>query len=154
MVADLALTALFGAAVLAGFTLHRGFFLVRVTGPSMEPALRAGDRLLVWRVKADRLRPGRVCVVAEDDSTLTVKRAAAGPGDPVPDFLRTPDAGVVPAGRLVLLGDNPARSHDSRSVGYYRADRLRGVVVGVAFSAWRGRLLGWRRLPTTTCASR
>jgi len=154
MVADLVLTALFGATVLAGFTLHRGFFLVRVTGPSMEPALRAGDRLLVWRVKADRLRPGRVCVVAEDDSTLTVKRAAAVPGDPVPDFLGTTGERLVPAGRLVLLGDNRERSHDSRSVGYYRTDRLRGVAVGVALGASRGRLLAWRRLPMTTCASR
>src|SRR5690349_11594107 len=154
MVADLALTALFGAAVLAGFTLRRGFFLLRVTGPSMEPALRAGDRLLVWRVKADGLRPGRVCVVAEDDSTLTVKRAAAVPGDPVPAFLGTTGDGLVPAGRLVLLGDNRERSYDSRSFGYYRTDRLRGVAVGVASAAWRGRLLAWRRLPMTTCASR
>ncbi len=153
MVADLVLTALFGATVLAGLALHRGFFLLRVTGPSMEPALRAGDRLLVWRVKADRLRPGRVCVVAEDDSTLTVKRAAAVPGDPVPDFLPVTGERVVPAGRLVLLGDNRARSYDSRSFGYYRADRVLGVVVLVAFGAWRGRLHAWRRLPTTTCGS-
>jgi signal peptidase I len=35
----------------------------------------------------------------------------------------------VPAGQLVLLGDNHFLSYDSRSVGYIPADRLVGVVL-------------------------
>jgi signal peptidase I len=139
---DLALASGFASTVLAIFALHRGFFFLRVAGPSMEPALRAGDRLLVGRFGVDRPRRGRIYVVAEDDSTLTVKRAAAVPGDPVPASVAgLPGDPAVPAGCLVLLGDNGARSLDSRSLGYYRADRLRGTVV----SGPRGKLLAWRR---------
>ena len=147
---DLALAAGFAITVFAIFALHRGFFFLRVAGPSMEPALRAGDRLLVGRFGVDRPRRGRIYVVAEDDSTLTVKRAAAVPGDPVPasvaglagdPYVSAVVPAVVPAGRLVLLGDNRARSLDTRSLGYYRADRLRGTVV----SGPRGKLLAWRR---------
>jgi signal peptidase I len=294
MVTDLFLGAVFTATVLGGLALHRAFFLVRVAGPSMEPTLRAGDRLLVRRVRSTRRqrgrvgsvaarasavggpvagpvaaragqvvgpaagrigpaaarvdrvaaragpfggpvagpvaaragqvamhdvpelvasdgrlartvaenvaiatetasRPavfagrtrvfagrtrvfagrtgavagrtrvvaGRICVVADDDGTLTVKRAAAVPGDPIPaevPALRTASQRVVPAGHLVLLGDNRAHSHDSRSLGYYRADRLLGVVslvVRPVFApSWRGRLHAWRRLPTNSCGSR
>jgi signal peptidase I len=53
-----------------------------------------------------------------------VKRLAAGPGEPAPD-----DDRVVPADRMVLLGDNPAHSTDSRQVGYFAASDLLGVVV-------------------------
>ena len=146
MLTDLALAAGFASTVLAIFVLHRWFFFLRVAGPSMEPALRAGDRLLVGRFGVDRPRRGRIYVVAEDDSTLTVKRAAAVPGDPVPAGLPSDPVvaavpAFVPAGSLVLLGDNRARSLDSRSLGYYRADRLRGTVV----SGPRGKLLAWRR---------
>ena len=35
----------------------------------------------------------------------------------------------VPAGKFVLLGDNPARSYDSRQLGYFSGDRLLGVVL-------------------------
>ena len=154
MVTDLLLAAAFVAVVLAGFAWHRAFFLVRVAGPSMEPTLRAGDRLLVRR--AGLVRRGCVCVVAEDDETLTVKRVAAVAGDPA--LGSVPGAGVVPAGCLVLLGDNRAHSYDSRSVGYYRTDRLLGVVSlairPVVAPSWRGRLLAWRRLPMTSCGSR
>ncbi|WP_262401735.1 S26 family signal peptidase, partial [Actinomadura sp. CNU-125] len=61
------------------------------------------------------------------------RRAAALPGDPVPGTVAAA-AGVragspVPAGRLVVLGDNAAASFDSRDCGYFDADRLLGVVV-------------------------
>jgi signal peptidase I len=35
----------------------------------------------------------------------------------------------VPAGKLVVLGDNTARSLDSREIGYIPAERLLGVML-------------------------
>ena len=69
-----------------------------------------------------------------------IKRVAAVPGDPVPAELaaavpipgRPALAGQaqVPAGKFVVLGDNPEMSMDSRYLGYVPGDRLLGVVVG------------------------
>jgi signal peptidase I len=62
-----------------------------------------------------------------------VKRAMAVPGDPVPrssvPALARVDHDVVPAGALVVLGDNAARSDDSRRYGYVPANRLVGTVL-------------------------
>jgi signal peptidase I len=61
-----------------------------------------------------------------------VKRVAAVPGDARPAFLPARAAGsgaFVPAGQLVVLGDNPGRSLDSRQLGYVPADRVLGVVL-------------------------
>jgi signal peptidase I len=59
-----------------------------------------------------------------------VKRVAAVPGDPVPAGIAVPDA-RVPAGQLILLGDNPAESADSRQYGYAPEDEVIGVVLRV-----------------------
>jgi type IV secretory pathway protease TraF len=62
-----------------------------------------------------------------------IKRVAAVPGDPRPGAwlpaTRPPAEAQVPAGKLVLLGDNPDWSNDSRQMGYFPAERLLGVVV-------------------------
>ncbi|GGO78155.1 S26 family signal peptidase [Nonomuraea cavernae] len=62
-----------------------------------------------------------------------LKRAIAVPGDPVPrercPALRSVADAAVPPGHLVVLGDNPSRSFDSRQSGYVTPDRLVGVVV-------------------------
>ena len=76
-----------------------------VQGPSMEPSIAAGDRLLV--VRTSRIRPGDA-VVAKDPrepSRTIVKRAAA-----------------VENHRVYLLGDNSGSSTDSREFGW--VDRL------------------------------
>jgi CubicO group peptidase (beta-lactamase class C family) len=65
--------------------------------------------------------------------TWMMKRAVAVPGDPVPPSLAatvsTAAGTPVPEGRLLVLGDNTARSADSRQHGYLSADRVLGVVV-------------------------
>lgn len=115
--------------------LRSRLLVVTVHGVSMEPTYSAGDRLLVRRSRLARVRAGQVVVVrvagaAPGDPTggRMVKRAVALPGDPVPPRIPVSDA-VVPVGRLVVLGDNLARSNDSRRLGYIPADALIGVVL-------------------------
>jgi signal peptidase I len=131
----------FVAASCLGWTLHRRYAVVDVRGSSMEPTLRHGDRVLVRRVRTSGVRTGGVrtgdIVVIERPGRAArrvwvVKRAAAVAGDPVPGSVAHA-AGVapgtaVPAGRLVVLGDNPTHSTDSRVWGYLPTDRLLGVV--------------------------
>lgn len=132
--------------------LRRKLVAVTVYGRSMEPTYHEGDRVLVRRNSP--LRRGRV-VVAEHPSfavawhdapmpavaTATgvsgrpwvIKRVAAVPGDPIPRDRVVALADVsecyVPPGMVVLLGDNPKASHDSRQLGYFPVDRILGAVV-------------------------
>ena len=93
----------------------------------------------------DSVRTGQAVVVVErvprlptdpdtdqPETRLVIKRAAAVPGDPVPigvaAVLEAPDI-LVPPGRLVLLGDNPTRSHDSRHTGYFTGEQVCAIVV-------------------------
>ncbi|GAA3647345.1 signal peptidase I [Lentzea atacamensis] len=115
--------------------LRSRLLVVTVRGVSMEPTYRSGDRLLVRRAGLDRVRAGQVVVVQVDSATpddptggRMVKRAAAVPGDPVPPEIPVPGP-RVPADRLLVLGDNLARSNDSRRLGYLPADALIGVVL-------------------------
>ena len=87
-------------------------FRVQVTGDSMAPALRPGDRLVVWRTR--RLRPGDIAVAADprDPSRPLVKRVVS-----------------LAADGAVLLGDNPPSSTDSRHFGPVGRERLRGRAV-------------------------
>jgi signal peptidase I len=141
-------------AVLSGASLllaavRRRVAVVTVAGPSMLPALADGDRLLVRRARLAELAVGQIVVFQrpDDDHSWSseqpiwppargewlIKRVAAVPGDYVPPGIPTgAPAGrdaVVPAGQLVVLGDNHVLSYDSRSVGYIPAERLLGVVL-------------------------
>lgn len=93
---------------------HRTDRMSRVGGHGRPP---------VARPAADRLTETR----------WLIKRVTAVAGDQVPHALTTVMEDMVgrqvPAGRLVLLGDNPAVSVDSRTLGLFRADRVLGVVV-------------------------
>ncbi|MER7364639.1 S26 family signal peptidase [Nonomuraea wenchangensis] len=134
--------------VLAGVlaVARRRLVVVQVTGPSMLPTYRSGDRVLVRRVAGAKLGRGQVVVFeaapgglwrtgplsAPKDAKWLIKRVAALPGDPVPPEV-APAAGAnegapVPTGRLVVIGDGPL-SADSRHWGYLPADRVLGVVV-------------------------
>ena len=109
--------------------LPSAWVTARVTGPSMAPTVRSGDRLLVRRVRAPgAVRPGDV-VLARFPSRpelLVVKRVRRS----------------VPGGHWVE-GDNPVVTDDSRAFGT-------AVVVGrVLLRLWPspGRLPGQAARP-------
>jgi nickel-type superoxide dismutase maturation protease len=80
----------------------------------MEPTLWAGDRLLTVPARPASVRPGRVVVVADpaDEGHLVVKRVVS-----------------AEAGRVVVLGDQPAASTDSRTWGPLPRRAVRRIVV-------------------------
>nr|WP_323373518.1 signal peptidase I [Plantactinospora alkalitolerans] len=128
------------AVAVAVLLLRRTFVVVTVSGESMLPTLRPGDRVLVRRVPLRRVRRGQLVVIESparglpmpENPPWLVKRAVALPGEPVPSempALPETDDGRVPADRFVILGDNILRSFDSRRAGYFSADTLLGVVV-------------------------
>lgn len=129
--AQIACTAtVVAAAVCAMTVVRRCLLLVTVVESSMEPALHSGDRILIRRVSGAGLRRGQIAVVrrAGGSSGLVIKRVAAVPGDPVPpEVLPAVGTTRVPPGCMVLLGDNPEQSSDSRLVGFYRLADLVGV---------------------------
>ncbi|MHB8795169.1 MAG: nickel-type superoxide dismutase maturation protease [Candidatus Nanopelagicales bacterium] len=93
------------------------FTRVRVVGPSMEPALRNGDWLVVRRT--GRLRTGDIAVLAHPrrPDLLVVKRVARREGE-----------------GWWVLGDNPGWSDDSRAFGPVPAA---SIVGRVTFRYWR-----------------
>jgi signal peptidase I len=121
--------------------LRGRFVVVTVDGTSMQPTYRPGDRLLVRRTSANRLRRGDVVVVTASPATSppfgavghrrwVVKRIAGLPGQAVPpEVARTVPHATVPAGQLILLGDNAPDSIDSRMAGCYADDRVLGIVL-------------------------
>ncbi|SCL69887.1 S26 family signal peptidase [Micromonospora peucetia] len=136
------------AAVLCHAGLSRRFVVVTVRGVSMEPTYHDGDQVLVRR----NVQPTAGQVVVFEQGTgdwlaadapaaaLTsprrhwmIKRVAAVPGDAVPRAqvlaLHDVPEDRVPAGQLVLLGDNDRAALDSRQVGYFAAESLLGVVL-------------------------
>ncbi|WP_205826312.1 S26 family signal peptidase [Microbispora catharanthi] len=132
--------ALSGLAVVAW--LRRRFVLVEVSGTSMRPSFRTGDRVLVRRVPSHGVRVGEVVVIEAPrprghqpgpERKWHIKRIAAVGGDPVParvaDAPALRGADRVPVGHLVVLGDDPRSSLDSRQRGFVPADRVLGVVL-------------------------
>ncbi|MBO0876619.1 MAG: S26 family signal peptidase [Pseudonocardia sp.] len=130
------------AAVVAVIVLLRQrFVVVQVIGVSMEPVLRAGQRVLVRRAGVRTVRRGDLVVFAlasvqlkqPGDPPWMVKRAVALSGDPIPHESVPPALGVdgahVPEGHLIVRGDNPAASFDSRQAGFVDGAALLGVVV-------------------------
>ncbi|HVY08800.1 MAG TPA: S24/S26 family peptidase [Mycobacteriales bacterium] len=89
-----------------------GLRIATVRGPSMVPALRDGDRVLV-RLGAGTPRVGRVVLVELPDRPLSVKRLVA----------------IEPDGSLRVEGDNPFGSTDSRQLGAIPRGALGGTVL-------------------------
>ena len=144
LLASLATALLLLALLTIG--LRRRLVVVTVSGASMEPACRPGQRLLARRVARSKVERevgrGQVVVLAAEEPAereptapdwLIIKRVAAVAGDAVPACvaaLRPDLAGtIVPPGYLIILGDNPDRSHDSRHEGLIPANRVRAVAL-------------------------
>ena len=94
----------------AAVLLRRGWPLARyrVDGPSMEPAYREGDRLLVNRLAyvLSAPRPGDAIVLRDPEhpERLLLKRVASVPPGDCADC-------------VFVVGDNPPASRDSRQFG-------------------------------------
>lgn len=146
--------------VLAGvLTLLYGVHTVRkIDGPSMEPTLVQGDRILVTRGYEVPAVGDIVSVATMDRSGQKldlIKRVVALPGDTVEIVgdsayvngeLSTvaPRAQVgghtyrlgpmtVPDGAVFIMGDNRPLSLDSRRLGFVPIGSIRGKVVAVIF---------------------
>lgn len=116
------LPSILGDVVAMATRGRTGPWRVRVADASMRPALEPGDWLLVDPTVRAWPRRGSIVVVREPESALlVVKRVVARPGY----VIRTSD-GPIRLGptQAWLLGDDRARSRDSRSYGPVELDRL------------------------------
>jgi nickel-type superoxide dismutase maturation protease len=100
------------AAALGLVGLRRA--VVEVAGPSMGPTLVPGDRLLTVPARRRWLRAGQVVVLTDpgDPAHLVVKRVRRVSGD-----------------RVEVVGDDPARSTDSRRWGTVPASSIRRIAL-------------------------
>jgi signal peptidase I len=127
---------LLGAVAIGLLVVRARLVAVTVEGDSMAPTLRPGDRVLVVKVPLRWVRRRQLVVFAPrtefrhaSDPPWHIKRAVALPGDVVPAEVPNLAGARVPADQFVVLGDNSARSFDSRLAGYLSSDALLGVVV-------------------------
>ncbi|MFJ1549779.1 S26 family signal peptidase [Streptomyces sp. NPDC088246] len=143
--AAVTVTALAALVPAAAFLLRRRCTLLDVSGPSMLPTYRDGDRLLALRVPARLVRRGAVVAIrmraAADPAgadkeditpgdplpTSMIKRVVALPGDRMPGPPSSTD--VVPARHVFVVGDNHEASYDSRHTGPVPVDLLTAVVL-------------------------
>lgn len=120
-----ATTWLLAGAYVGTWVVNRA--LRRVEGASMRPTLEPGELVLVLPAGLLSLRRGDVVVVPDprEPSRRTVKRIAALAGE------RAPGGGELAAGarQVVVLGDDPEHSTDSRTFGPVAAADITAVVV-------------------------
>jgi nickel-type superoxide dismutase maturation protease len=106
------------AILLAGIHASTTFLAMPwiVSGSSMEPTLAPGELVMVdlWSYRQRLPRPGEIVLVSD---------RSPGGGHLVKRVASTGEEG------LWLLGDNAARSVDSREFGAVPFDRVRGRIV-------------------------
>ncbi|MFJ7630078.1 S26 family signal peptidase [Streptomyces sp. NPDC097595] len=131
-----------GGAIALLAAARSSLLLITVEGVSMEPSYADGDLLLMVRRPLARPRRGQAIVLREPPGAgraapraaggpYAVKRLAATSGQPSPaGTAGLPHRTPVPAGHVAVLGDNPARSTDSREWGPLRNDQVVGVILG------------------------
>ena len=111
------------ASILSALVAWRFLLRVEVDGDSMRPTLLAGDRLLVLRRRG--ARPGQLVVVTDPRT---------------PDRLLVKRVATAAAGKVTVVGDNPAGSTDSRVFGV--VDRVLGRPVYRYRPRWRAGPVG------------
>ncbi|WP_433257229.1 S26 family signal peptidase [Streptosporangium sp. CA-135522] len=126
----------------AAWWIRRNFVVITVSGLSMTPTLKTGDRVLIRRGTRN-LRRGGIVVIARPamvtgwrdnppvgrapkGTRWYIKRAVALAGDPYPP--RAGSKGVVPDDHILVIGDGP-QSIDSKQHGPCPRDQILGVVV-------------------------
>ncbi len=93
-------------------------YFLRVQGDSMSPTLREGQALLALSPRLAAVQPGRIIAFAprseagEDGGELYLKRVLSREGE-----------------GWFVVGDNPARSRDSRRFGPVPDAAVRAVAV-------------------------
>jgi signal peptidase I len=105
-------------AFLAFAFAHR----ISVWGPSMEPTLSPGERVLFDRLAfvRDPVRKDDIVLLVGETGLRYVKRITAVPGDVSGDDL------VLGRGEYWVEGDNGAQSTDSRHFGPVRRSQILG----------------------------
>lgn len=169
---DLAVPGLFAAiaaAIGAAVAIRHLVWLTRVESWSMAPTLRPGRLLLTRRLRrSDDVRRGDVVVLrAADLGRRVVKRVIGLPGEKVavdsrgisvdgvplaePYVLVNGGAGgsfSVPDGAYLVLGDNRARSSDSRSWRrpFVARSAIEGLWIRLSRDSFAGPArIGWLR---------
>lgn len=110
------------------------FFVVRIAivyGASMEPTLKQYDFVLVWQWNYQPKRGDVVVTTAENGlGQSIIKRVAAVEGQTVTyeQDGRTVEL-IIPKGQVFLIGDNGSQSVDSRKLGCFDIEEIRGRVI-------------------------
>jgi signal peptidase I len=117
---------------------HFTFTTVIVSGESMLPTLKSGQRVLTSRAYwlVGPIKQKDIVVIKDDGPTgYIIKRVYRMPGETV-DWYNTPEGFdftkgefKVPAGSVYVLGDNREVSEDSRKFGPVKLTDIIGKVV-------------------------
>ncbi|MGI8792248.1 MAG: S26 family signal peptidase [Acidimicrobiales bacterium] len=119
---------LVGVAAVGGAIATARRLVLRVEGDSMQPALEAGDFVVVaprW-LRTRPISVGRVVVVADPSGRNVIKRVRAIAGGWA-ELAGEP--AIVDKGHVAIEGDNRASSTDSRTYGSIPLDQISAVVV-------------------------